>query len=254
MARSAEPDAGAAVVVIGEGNASGASADAPAVATRGTTDNGIETAASVFGLVDAPVVGIADGTGTIAVQRRSRSFDGRRSPAVGERCSDGGHRRHGHRDRARAMWGMAARSLATGRGHDSVRSDDASSPNRGRLTAAALGRQRGARAVHAHAAAAAGDGHAPLDRASGFSDGTAVGRTAARRASVDGAEHRDGAKHRDGRDGEAAAGTLGASRLRRHWRRERERHRHEVPCRDARRASRNEKAGRSPHRLGPASK
>ena len=54
--------------------------------------------------------------------------------------------------------------------------------------------------------AACGDGDVRLDRGSGHAAGTAaVGRTAARRASV------GGAQHRDGRDAEAASGAVGVS-------------------------------------------
>ena len=167
---SAEPDAGAVAVVIGEGSASGAGADAPAVATRGTTDNGIETAASTFGLAtrrsSAPPTAPA----------RSACRGGRARATAGDHpLSVSDAVTAGIAVTAIAIaHGRRARWLATGRGHDSVRSDDASSANRGRLTAAALGRQRGARALHARAAAAAGDSGARLDRGSGLSDGTAV--------------------------------------------------------------------------------
>ena len=62
----------------------------------------------------------------------------------------------------------------------------------------------GARAVEALADAALGGG-VRLGRRQGFADGTAVASAAARRASVDGAQHRDGR-----RDAEAAAGTTPA--------------------------------------------
>ena len=160
MARSAEPDAGAAVVVIGEVNASGASADALAVATRGTTDDGIETAASPTAPARSPCRG-----------GRARATAGDHPLSASDAVTAG------IAVTAVAIaHGRRARWLASGRGHDSVRSDDASSSNRGRLTAMALGRQRqrGARAVHARAAAAAGDSGARLDRGSGLAERTAV--------------------------------------------------------------------------------
>ena len=177
MAHSAEPDAGAAL------SSSGKEARAAQARMRrrwrrgGTTDSGIETAASTFGLA----------TRWSSAPARSPCRGGRARATAGDHpLSVSDAVTAGIAVTAIAIaHGRRARSLATGRGHDSVRSDDASSSNRGRLVAVALGRyrQREARAVHARAAA----------------------------ASVDGAEHRDGAQHRDGRDVEVAAGTLAVS-------------------------------------------